>query len=42
MMEAKGINNFALIHQNVNIAVLELTDICATDKNNAVAIIKLN
>ena len=41
-MEAKGINYFALIHQNVNIAVLELNDICATDKNNAVAIIKLN
>jgi hypothetical protein len=40
-MEAKGMNEIALIHQNINTVIFELKDSCGVDKNNAVALFKL-
>ena len=39
-MEAKGNNEIAIIHQNINNVIFELKDNYGTYKNNAGAIIK--
>ena len=39
-MQAKGNNEIAIIHQNINNVIFELKDNYGTYKNNAGAIIK--